>query len=150
MLLIGGSIGFGVALFIYRTSTQNQISRLEAEWQLKVEAIRTEHKELRIQASDEALRIRSEAEVQIREARQTIRQQEERLNRKEEVLDRKVDGVERRERQIQQRERTVEQHALEAEQLKQQQRQELERISGLSEEQAREIILQRVEVEARD
>jgi ribonuclease Y len=136
MLLIGGSIGFGVALFIYRTSTQNQISRLEAEWQLKVEAIRTEHKELRIQASDEALRIRSEAEVQIREARQTIRQQEERLNRKEEVLDRKVDGVERRERQLQQRERTIEQ--------------QLERISGLTGEQAREIILQRVESESRD
>lgn len=150
MLLIGGAAGFGVAVFTYRTSTQNQIKRLEAEWQLKVESVRAEHKELKIQAADETLRIRSEAETQIREARQSIRQQEERLGRKEEVLDRKVEGVERRERQLQQRERSVEQTYQEADQIRGQQRQELERISGLTEEQARELILAQVEVEARD
>ena len=150
MLLVGGAAGFGIAVFIHKTNVQNQISRLNAEWQLKIESVRAEHKELKIQASDEALRIRTEAETQIREARLSIRQQEERLSRKEEVLDRKVEGVERRERQIQQRERQVEQLNTEAETFRGQQRTELERISGLTELQAREIILQQVEAEARD
>ncbi|NBU64032.1 MAG: DUF3552 domain-containing protein, partial [Chloroflexia bacterium] len=150
MLLIGGAAGFGIAVFIHKTNVQNQISRLNAEWQLKIESVRAEHKELKIQASDEALRIRTETETQIREARQSIRQQEERLSRKEEVLDRKVEGVERRERQLQQRERQVELLNSEAEQFRGQQRLELERISGLTEPQAREIILRQVEAEARD
>ncbi len=150
MLLVGGAAGFGIAVFIHKTNIQNQISRLNAEWQLKIESVRAEHKELKIEASDEALRIRAETETQIRESRQSIRQQEERLSRKEEALDRKVETVERRERQIQQRERQIEQLSLEAEQFRTQQRVELERISGLTELQAREIILQQVEAEARD
>ncbi|MFM2309508.1 MAG: hypothetical protein RLY87_1630 [Chloroflexota bacterium] len=150
MLFIGAAAGFGIALFINKTNTQNQISRIEAEWQLKLESIRTEHKELKMQASDEALRIRTDAENHVREARQNLRQQEERITRKEEALDRKVEGVERRERQITQRERQAEQTNAEAEQYKLQQRTELERISGLTEDQAREVILAKVEAEARD
>ena len=44
MLLVGGAAGFGIAVFIHKTNVQNQISRLNAEWQLKIESVRAEHK----------------------------------------------------------------------------------------------------------
>jgi ribonuclease Y len=150
MLIVGAVAGFVIATMLNKSNTQSQLTKRDAEWQLKIESVRAEHKELKIQAADEALRIRTEAESQIREARQSLRQQEERITRKEEVLDRKVEGVERRERTIQQRERQIDQLTQEGEQFRTQQRQELERISQLSEAQAREIILQRVEAESRD
>jgi ribonucrease Y len=89
----------------------------------------------------------AEARLQLEAARS---KQEERLQRKEENLDRKLEGLERRERQIQSRERQVEQLAQEAEQIRVQQRVELERVSALTQDDARTIILQRVEQETRE
>ncbi|MFM7679695.1 MAG: Rnase Y domain-containing protein, partial [Roseiflexaceae bacterium] len=98
LLIVGAVAGFVIATMLNKSNTQSQLTKRDAEWQLKIEAVRAEHKELKLQASDEANKIRAEAESQIREARQSLRQQEERITRKEEVLDRKVEGVERRER----------------------------------------------------
>jgi ribonuclease Y len=149
-LVIGVAAGAGVGVMIYKSAVQSRIRQVETEARLELEAARSEQKDLILRATDEALRLRNEAEAQIREARLSLNKQEERLQRKEENLDRKLEGLERRERQIQSRERQIEQLQQEAEQLRQQQRGELERISALSQEEARNIILQRVENEARD
>jgi len=128
----------------------SRIRQTEAETRLLLEAAKTEQKDIILQAKDEALHIRNEAEAQNREARAAITKQEERLQRKEENLDRKLEGLERRERQLQNRERQIEHLHQEAEQLGAKQRTELERISALTQEEARAIVLQRVENEARD
>jgi len=149
-LVIGVVAGVGGGIFFYRQSTRGSVRQRETEERLQIEAMRSEQKDILLHAKEEALQLRNEAESQIREARQGLTKQEERLQRKEENLDRKLEGLERRERQIQNRERQIEQLQQEAEQLRQQQRQELERISALSQEDARGIILQRVEAEARE
>jgi ribonuclease Y len=149
-LVIGITAGAGVGIAVYRNSMLSQMRQGEAEAQLKLEAARSEQKDLILRATDEALRLRNEAEAQIREARLGQQKQEERLQRKEENLDRKLEGLERRERQIQGRERQIEQLHSEAEVHRNQQRSELERISALNQEEARGIILQRVEQETRD
>ncbi|HEU5102372.1 MAG TPA: ribonuclease Y [Roseiflexaceae bacterium] len=149
-LLLGGAAGAGIGVFIYRNSAASRIRQSEAEARLLLESARSEQKDLILRAKDEALQLRNEAEAQLREARSSLAKQEERLQRKEENLDRKLEGLERRERQVQSRERQIEQLQQEAEQLRGRQRVELERISALSQEEARAIILQKVEVEARD
>jgi ribonucrease Y len=149
-LLLGGAAGAGIGIFIYRNSFASRIRQTEAESRLLRESARSEQKDLILRAKDEALQIRNEAEAQLREARGSLAKQEERLQRKEENLDRKLEGLERRERQVQSRERQIEQLQQEAEQLRGRQRVELERISALSQEEARGIILQKVEAEARD
>jgi ribonuclease Y len=149
-LVVGLAIGAGIGILIYKTSVASRIRQSEAEARLQLEAARSEQKDIILRAKDEALRLRNEAEAQIREARLALSKQEERLQRKEENLDRKLEGLERRERQVQSRERQIEQLYQEAEQLRAQQRAELERISALSQEEARAIILQKVEAEARD
>ncbi|HWQ15220.1 MAG TPA: ribonuclease Y [Roseiflexaceae bacterium] len=149
-LVVGLAAGAGIGVLIYRNAMQSRIRQAEAEARLELEAARSAQKDAILRATDEALRLRSEAEAQIREARLALSKQEERLQRKEENLDRKLEGIERRERQIQSRERQIEHLQQEAEQLRNQQRLELERISALSQEDARQIILQRVEQETRD
>jgi len=149
-LVLGLVAGASGGIFLYRNNVASRIRESEAEARLQLEAARAEQKDIILHAKDEALQIRNEAEAQIREARSSQVKQEERLQRKEENLDRKLEGMERRERQVQSRERQIEQLQQEAEQLRARQRGELERISALSQEEARAIILQRVEVEARD
>jgi len=149
-LVIGLVFGAGIGIFVYRNIAASRIRESEAEARLLLESARGEQKDLILRAKDEALHLRNEAEAQLREARAGLTKQEERLQRKEENLDRKLEGLERRERQVQSRERQIEQLQQEAEQLRARQRGELERISALSQEEARAIILQKVEVEARD
>jgi ribonuclease Y len=149
-LVIGLVSGAGIGIFVYRNIAASRIRESEAEARLLLESARGEQKDLILRAKDEALHLRNEAEAQLREARAGLTKQEERLQRKEENLDRKLEGLERRERQVQSRERQIEQLQQEAEQLRARQRGELERISALSQEEARAIILQKVEVEARD
>lgn len=149
-LAAGLAAGAGIGITIYRNSMKSQIRQREAEERLRLESVKSEQKDLILHAKEEALQLRNEAEIQIRESRVMLSKQEERLQRKEENLDRKLEGLERRERQIQIRERQIEQQHQEAEQLRGQQRAELERVSALSQEDARTIILQRVEAEARE
>jgi ribonuclease Y len=149
-LLAGLAIGVGAGIFVYRNNASSRVRQTEAEARLLLEAARNEQKDLILRAKDESLQLRNEAEAQLRDARAGLVKQEERLQRKEENLDRKLEGLERRERQVQSRERQIEQLQHEAEQLHGRQRLELERISALSQEEARAIILQKVESEARD
>jgi ribonuclease Y len=149
-LLVGLAIGAFAGIQWVNNGVNALAQRKTAEANLLVEQARSQQKEILLQAKDEALRLRNEAEAELRESRQGIQRQEERLQRKEESLDRKIEGVERRERQIQGRERQIEQLHQEAERHKVQQLTELERISALSREEARDIILAQVEREARD
>jgi ribonuclease Y len=149
-LLAGLVIGVGTGIFVYRNNASSRVRQTEAEARLLLEAARNEQKDLILRAKDESLQLRNEAEAQLRDARGALVKQEERLQRKEENLDRKLEGLERRERQVQSRERQIEQLQHEAEQIHSRQRVELERISALSQEEARAIILQKVESEARD
>jgi ribonuclease Y len=149
-LIIGLAAGAALGVLWFRSTAHNRIQGKETEARLLLEEARSQQKEILLQAKDEALRFRSEAEAELKEARQGLQKQEERLQRKEENLDRKIDNLEKRERQIHTRERYIEQMHQDTEKLKQEQAAELERISVLTYEEARDIILTRVEHETRD
>jgi ribonuclease Y len=149
-LLAGLFLG-GIVYRIYIRGRSNTFAhKIESEARLLLEEARSQQKELLLQAREDAQRFRGEVEAELREARLALQKQEERLTRKEESLDRKLENVERRERQTQQRERQIDQAQREAQELLERQRTELERISELNREQAREIILAEVERETRD
>ncbi|NJN16049.1 MAG: ribonuclease Y [Oscillochloris sp.] len=149
-LVVGVGVGIAAGIAWAKNGVNSLAQRAASEARLLTEEARSQQKEILLQAKDEALRIRNEAEAELRESRQGIQRQEERLQRKEESLDRKIEGVERRERQVQSRERQIEQLHQEADRLRTQQVVELERISQLSRDDAREIILAEVERETRD
>ncbi len=101
------------------------------------------------ESRDETVRLRLAMEHDNAERRSELQRQERRLQQKEENMERKVDALEQRERKLNQRERAIEQLREEAESIKNQQQLELERISLMSEEQAREVLLERVETRIR-
>ncbi len=78
-----------------------------------------------------------------------MQRQERRLQQKEESLEHKIEALEQRERKLTARERTLEQTHEELEAVKREQLKELERIAQLSEEQAKELLLTRIEDKVR-
>ncbi|MDH7478802.1 MAG: Rnase Y domain-containing protein, partial [Syntrophomonadaceae bacterium] len=124
----------------------------EAAKQLLDEAekqIEAKKREALLEAKEEAHQLRSEMERENRDRRNELQRLERRLLQKEEVLDRKTEAIERKEESLQKRELEVEQVKEELSQLQQKQLAELEKISGLSWEEARQLLLDKVEKEIR-
>lgn len=106
-------------------------------------------KEVVLEAKEEAQRQRNDAEKEIRERRNELSKAERRLNQKEDSIDRKLDNIEKKEESITHKEKKIESRLAEQEKILHKQLEELEKISGYTVDQAREIILQKVEQEAR-
>lgn len=106
--------------------------------------LEAERKQSQLKVADEILRMRGELEGELKEARAELTRQERRLSQKDETLDRKLEGVERRERELTARERATDDKFREAETLQEQRIEELQRVSGMTLEQARTQILDMV------
>lgn len=106
-------------------------------------------KEITIEAKEEAHRMRSEVEREIRERRAEIQRSEKRLIQKEEAIDRKTENLEKKEESITQKEQKLieKQHELDGFITKQ--IEELERISGYTVEEAKNVLLSNIEKEIR-
>ena len=109
----------------------------------------TMKKEKLLEARDEAHRLRSEQERELRERRGELKSQERRLNQREENLEKKLDQLETREEGISQKQREVQQMREEAEALHAQQLTQLEKISGMSVDEAKAVLLENVENDAK-
>src|SRR2546426_6486098 len=107
-------------------------------------------KELLLEAKEEAIRVRQQAESELRDRRKEIQRSEQRLNQKEENLDRKLESLEQRQRNLQNRERDLEEARSSLATLEDERREELERLSNLTVGEAREMLLAQIEREIRD
>ena len=104
-------------------------------------------KEILIEAKDEIHRQRAEADKDIRERRSEVQRLEHRLQQKEENLDRKTDNLEVKEEKLAKRAKEVEDKLVEIEHLKKSQFEMLEKISGLTAEQAKDQLLKMLDGE---
>lgn len=104
-------------------------------------------KEALVEAKDEIYKLRQDAEKEIRDRRSEISKQEKRIHQKEENLDKKIDSLEKKEETLQTRLREADAIKEESEAIRQRQLDELERISELTREQAKEYILHMLEEE---
>ncbi|MEO0249432.1 MAG: ribonuclease Y [candidate division WOR-3 bacterium] len=107
-------------------------------------------KELLLEAKEEIVQLKSEVEAENRQRRAEISRQEKKLAQRLENLDRKTESFERRERALAQKEQEMEAALAEVEKIKQEQRQKLEAIGGMTSTEAREQLLKMVENETRD
>jgi len=107
-------------------------------------------KELLLEAKEEAIRVRQQAESELRDRRKEIQRSEQRVNQKEENLDRKLESLEQRQRNLQTRERELEEARASLATLEDERREELERLSNLTVGEAREMLLAQIEREIRD
>ena len=105
----------------------------------------TKKKEILLEAKEDSIRTKNELDKEIRERRAEVQNSERRIQQKEENIDKKTENIERKEQSLQAREKQLERDKAEVAKLNQQRVQELERISGLTSEQAKEFLLQTVE-----
>jgi ribonucrease Y len=150
-------IGAGIALAAgYLLGTMRNRQQFEERLRVEKEAseqrlldLQTQQREAIREARDETARIRGAIERENAERRAELTRQERRMQQKEEMLERKIEALEQRERRLTTRERSFEQSREEVEEIKRKQLSELERIAQLTEEQAKEVLLTRIESQVR-
>ena len=104
-------------------------------------------KEKVLEAKDEVHKLRSDADRDIRERRNEVQRQEKRLNQREEYLDKKADSLEAKNDKISEKQKELENKLLEVDGIKKSQFDMLERISGLTQEEAKNQLLASLEEE---
>ncbi len=112
-----------------------------------IKSAEQKRKETIIEAKDEAFKLKSEADKEIKDRRAEVTRQERRIDQKEEQLDKRTATLERKEEELKKRTELVEARLDELEQLKLRQTEKLETIAGMSQEDARAVLLQRLDEE---
>ncbi len=146
-LLIGGVI----ATVYHRNVSDKKLNSAEAEAKrILNDAIKTaesKQREAMVEAKEAILAARNEWEQQEKERRAAIQQQETRLEQKEENLDKKTENLEKKDEALQEKLAALEQTKEEIEDVKQKQMAELERISGMTAEEAKDMLVSQLEAE---
>ncbi|HKK95889.1 MAG TPA: ribonuclease Y [Anaerovoracaceae bacterium] len=106
-------------------------------------------KEKIIEAKEEAHKIRNDVDKEVRERRNEIQKSERRLFQKEESVDRKLDNIEKRENNLTKKEKSLEEKDKEIETFIEKQIEELEKISGYTRDEAKDILLKELEKDIR-
>lgn len=146
-----------VTWFISSKSTTNSFeakigSAEEKSREIIDEALKTaetKKREALLEAKEESLKTKNELEKESKERRAEIQRYEKRVLAKEEALDKKSEQMERKESMLNSKEEELEKQKVKVAQLNEQRLQELERISGLTSEQAKEYLLKSVEEEVK-
>ena len=150
-ILISAVIFIPIGVKIRKKTAESKIQSAEKEARrimenVKIEAENSRKEEL-IRAKEEALQIRNELDQEIKERRGDIQSQEKRLIQKEENFEKKVMLLDSQEKELQRKIAENEQKREEIEQLQVRKMEELQRISGLTEQQAKKLLLDTLEEE---
>ena len=148
-----GAAGGIVGYFVRKNVAESKIATAE-ETAIRIiqdaeQAGETKRKEALMEAKEEIHRMRSEMERENKERRSDLQRQERRLLQKEENLDRKIDSFEKKEEHLALKETKLNESQAKVDELYQKQLGELERLSGLSTEDAKKELLLSVEEEVK-
>jgi len=151
-LLIELIIGAVIIFFVTRSLNARYIKHQEEQdkkadnvVQLAIEKA----KSIELDARDKAYKILQEAEQELGKRRQELAREEERLTKRRADLDFRIERLEQREQLINKRQSAIDKRANEVEKLYEKEMEELQRIAQMSTEEARTIVLQQAEKEAR-
>lgn len=142
----------GVAGFLYRKQiSEKMIGGAEQRARLIVEEAReraeTEKREVLLEAKEESHRLRMDFDKEVRDRRAELQRLERRLMQRDETLERKLDQVEKRDEQVQRKGKELERQQEKVAEIIAQQLAELEHISGLTTQEAKQMLLANIEKE---
>ena len=151
--VVGGIVFFFVGTTYRKKVAEKEIGSAEEEARRIInEAIKggeSKKREMLLEAKEEIHKSRTEAEKEIKERRTEVQKQERRLQQKEESLDKKLDQHEKKEDELARKMAAVQKQEEEVASLKRGQMEMLEKISGLTQEEAKAYILKGVEDDVR-
>ena len=125
-------------------SAQDRSKEILEEAEKSAETLK---REALLAAKEESMKKQAEIDKEIKERRNELNRSEKRVANKEEALDKKMDNLEKRENSLAQRENDLNRRKQEVDSFAEKAKKELERISGLTSEQAKELLLKSVEDE---
>ncbi len=142
-----------VTSYVRKTTIEKKIGNAEEKARAIIDdALKVAERSKRealLEAKEESLKTKNELDKETKERRAELQRYERRVLSKEEALDKKADALERREASYAAKEERLAKQSAELEQLHSKRVQELERISGLTSEQAKDYLLKTVEDEVK-
>lgn len=150
LLFLGLAIGIGVGYFVRQSIAKKQLDSAEGKIEKMLEESEKKTQEAILDAKSKAVNILEEAKKKEKIREDQIMRSEKRLEKREEVLDKQMDEFERGKKLLEQKAEEIRKIRLETEQTRAKELARLEKIAGLSKEQAKNILLQLTEEENRD
>ncbi|MFA6528516.1 MAG: ribonuclease Y [Candidatus Gracilibacteria bacterium] len=150
MLVIGLVIGGGAGMYVRTVQKKAEEVKAEEEKKRVVRDSDSKAKELLFEARNEAFKIQEEAKKDEREKRVKLQAIEERLVKKEETLDQKMESAERLKEELESKVTSVKQLKSEVQSIYEQQKGQLEKVANLTKDDARVLLLKKVEDESKD
>jgi ribonuclease Y len=149
--IVGAAIAFFLGVQYRKRVAEAELGSAEEEAKRIVgDAIKNaegKKKEALIEAKDEIHRVRTDSERELKERRNEVQRMERRVQQKEETLDKKADKIEKKEEDLQNKHTEADKKLEEAETIKKHQFDMLEKISGYTAEQAKDMLLNTLEKE---
>ena len=151
--LLAAAISWFSAIAYHKKVEEKTVGRAEEKARNIIDdalkAAETKKREALLEVKEESVNRKNELDKEIKERRAEVQKQERRLISKEENLDKKSDALERRETNLTAREEELKKKSVEIDEIHNKKVQELERISGLTSEQAKDYLLKTVEDEVK-
>jgi ribonuclease Y len=144
-LLVGVAIGFLVRQLLYA----NRAAKEKEEAASILSKANEEARNIQLQAKDKALETRQAADAEINRRRSELNKEEDRLLKRRDEIDTRTERLDNREQTLNKRQSALDRQANELEKMYTQELDELQRISQMSKEEARDTLMQEVEKEAR-
>jgi ribonuclease Y len=148
-ILAASFVGLVCGYLLKQYLSEAKVQSAKAQADALLAEAQTKCREVILAAKDEALKARDEAEAEAKKRRANLQRQEERLQKRQENLDRKFERIEARERKLDQRQSKMDRLHNELDKLHEERTRELERVSTLSKEEAKDLLLKAVEEESR-
>ncbi len=146
MALAAGAI---LGYFVRHLQVEREAKSRQADADRILEEAQARARETELKARDEALRLRDEGEGELSRRRAELSREEERLQRRRSEVDRRLEGLEKRDQVLNKRQSALDHRQNEIDELHGQTLAELQRVSGMTEEEAKGLLLAAVEKEAR-
>jgi ribonucrease Y len=144
-LLLGGLIGFLLKQYLVEQKRKEQ--NLKAD-HIITEA-REQAREIELEAKDAALKITQKAEDELNRRRAELNKEDDRLQKRREELDQRLEKYEERELRLNKRQSSIDKRSNEIDRLYEEVMEELQRVSEMTKDEAREVLLAETEKEAR-
>jgi ribonuclease Y len=147
---IGTILGAAIVFFLRRVIITRQMSMAEKKAEKILAEARAESKDLLREARQEMEKIKSGTEAEYRERRAELQRQENSLSQRTNNLERKLEDVELRGRNLANKEKELESVRTQLEEVRDKQVKQLELISGMSSDEARQRLIETMEIEMQD
>ncbi|HLE15800.1 MAG TPA: ribonuclease Y [Anaerolineales bacterium] len=151
LLIVAICLALGIAIGYYLR--HSQIAKTKQKEQEEADSILVKAKEearvIELQAKDKAIEIRQAADSEFARRRTELSREEDRLQKRREEIDGRTDRLDKREQLINKRQGLIDKRANDVEKMYAQEMEELQRVSQMNKEEARELLLNEVEKEAR-